>query len=97
VYTNVNNYICFVSKEYMLDEDANEINVKEKLKIKKKGFYKYGSDIPLGDSVNEQVVAKALELYWKNGIPIKESISNPEKYGFHIYDYCKSNKIDKSL
>jgi hypothetical protein len=96
VYTNVNNYICFVSKEYMLDEDANEINVKEKPKIKKKGFYKYGSDIPLGDSVNEQVVARALELYWKKGVPIKESISNPEKYGFHIYDYCKSNKIDKT-
>jgi hypothetical protein len=96
VYTNVNNYICFVSKEYMIDEECQEINIKEKLKIKKKGFYKYGADVPLGDSVNEQVVARALELYWKDGIPVKESISNPEKYGFHIYDYCKSNKIDKS-
>jgi hypothetical protein len=95
-YTNVNNYICFVNKEYMLDEEANEINVKEKRKVKKKGFYKYGSDIPLGDSVNEQVVARALELYWDKGVPVKESISNPDKYGFHIYDYCKSNKVDKS-
>jgi hypothetical protein len=96
VYTNVNNYICFISKEYMVDEEGKEINVKEKTKTKKKGFYKYGSDIPLGDSVNEQVVAKALELYWSKGIPVRESISNPEEYGFHIYDYCKSNKIDKS-
>jgi hypothetical protein len=94
-YTNVNNYICFINKEYMLDDDANEINVKEKRKVKKKGLYKYGSDIPLGDSVNEQVVARALELYWDKGISVSESISNPDKYGFHIYDYCKSNKIDK--
>jgi hypothetical protein len=96
VYTNVNNYICFISKEYMIDEECKEINVKEKPKLKKKGFYKYGVDIPLGDSVNEQVVAKALELFWRDGVPVRESISNPEKYGFHIYDYCKSNKIDKN-
>jgi hypothetical protein len=97
VYSNVNNYIAFISKEYMVDDNGKEMGVKEKLKIKKKGWiYKYGSDIPLGDSVNEQVIPKALELYWRDGIPVKESISNPDKYGFHIYDYCKSNRIDKT-
>jgi hypothetical protein len=98
VYSNVNNYIAFISKEYMVDENNEEVNVKSKPKIKKKGWiYKYGNDIPLGDSVNEQVVPKALELFWRDGIPVAESISNPEKYGFHIYDYCKSNRIDKSF
>lgn len=96
IYTNVNNYIGFISKEYMVDENLKEINVKEKPKIKKKGLYKYGDDIPLGDSVNEQVVARALELYWSKGISVDESIKNPDKYGFHIYDYCKSNKINKA-
>lgn len=97
VYSNVNNYIAFISKEYMVDCNNEEINVKEKPKVKKKGWiYKYGSDIPLGDSVNEQVVPKALELFWRDGIPVAESISNPEKYGFHIYDYCRSNRIDKT-
>jgi hypothetical protein len=95
-YTNVNNYICFISKEYMT-EDGKEINVSEKPKIKKKGLYKYGAEIPLGDSVNEQVVARALELYWKDSISVAESITNPEKYGFHIYDYCKSNRISKDF
>lgn len=98
VYSNVNNYICFISKEYMVDEDGKEVGVKDKPKIKKKGWvYKYGSDIPLGDSVNEQVVPRALELFWRDGIPVAESISNPEKYGFHIYDYCKSNRISKEF
>lgn len=98
VYSNVNNYIAFISKEYMVDDDGNEVGVKEKPKIKKKGWvYKYGADIPLGDSVNEQVIPKALELFWKDGIPVSESISNPDKYGFHIYDYCRSNRISKDF
>lgn len=96
VYSNVNNYIGFISKEYMVDDELKEINVKEKPKVKKKGLYKYGNEIPLGDSVNEQVVARALELFWSKNVPIEESIKNPDKYGFHIYDYCRSNKIDKS-
>jgi hypothetical protein len=99
VYTNVNNYIAFPSSTYMLDNRGTNIQIiglKEDTKPKRKGLYKYGKDIPLGDSVNEQVVAKALELFWKDGISVSESISNPEKYGFHIYDYCKSNRIDKT-
>lgn len=96
VYSNVNNYIAFISKEYMVDDNGNEVGVKEKPKIKKKGWiYKYGADIPLGDSVNEQVIPRALELFWRDGIPVSESISNPDKYGFHIYDYCRSNRISK--
>jgi hypothetical protein len=96
IYTNVNNYIAFPRSTYMLDSEYNMVGEKEDVKPKKKGLYKYGKDIPLGDSVNEQVIAKALELFWKDGIPVSESISNPEKYGFHIYDYCKSNRIDKT-
>lgn len=64
-------------------------------KIKRKGQFRYGEDIPLGDSTNEQIIPKVLELYFDKGIPVKESISNPEKYGFHIYDYCVSKKIKR--
>jgi len=80
VYFNVNNYIAETTSG----------------KLKKKGFFKYGKDIPLGDSVNEQVVAKCLEQYYINNIKPEEVINNPEKYNLHIYDFCKSNKIDKS-
>lgn len=80
VYFNVNNYIAETTSG----------------KLKKKGFFKYGKDIPLGDSVNEQVVAKCLEQYYVNNIKPEEVINNPEKYNLHIYDFCKSNKIDKS-
>lgn len=65
-------------------------------KVKRKGLFKYGSDIPLGDSVDEQIIAKALEAYYVNNIDITEYISHPEKYGNHIYDYCLSKKIKKS-
>jgi len=97
VYTNVNNYIAFPASTYMLDGLCNMVSVKEDTKPKRKGLYKYGKDIPLGDSVNEQVIPRAIELFWKDGIPLKESISNPEKYGFHIYDYCRSNRISKDF
>lgn len=86
----------------MIDENLNKINEKKVSKVKRKGFYKFDFDekgnreIPLGDSVNELVVPKALQLFWIDGIPLEESISNPEKYGFSIFDYCKSNKIAKN-
>lgn len=96
-FSNTNNYISIVEKSFMLDENNSPVNIVEKTKVKKKGFFKYGDDIPLGDSVNELVIPQALELYFIKGIPLEESISNPEKYGFHIYHYCKSNKISKDF
>lgn len=83
-YANVNNYIGKMGDS-----------------VKRKGFFKLDynekgdREIPLGDSVNELVISKALNLYFTKDIPIDESIRNPHKYGFHIYDYCKSNKISK--
>lgn len=95
-FSNTNTYISKITKSYMLDNDCNVIGMKEVVKIKRKGaFYKYDKDIPLGDSNNEQVIAKALEAYLIHGIDIEEFISNPDKYNLHIYDYCKSNKISK--
>ena len=38
-----------------------------------------------------------MTAYYVKGIKPKEFISNPDKFGLHIYDYCKSNKIDKSF
>ena len=43
------------------------------------------------------VIAKALQSYFVDGIDFAEYISNPDEYGLHIYDYCKSNKIGKQF
>lgn len=87
IYKNVNNYIA-------ITEDNN---------IKRKGIFKLPfneegkREIPLGDSCNELVISKALDAYYVNGIEPKDFISNPEKSGLHIYDFCKSNKISKDF
>ena len=72
------------------------------MKVKRKGAYfkltrdeDGKSEIPLGDSVNENIICRALTAYFVNGIDIAEYITNPEKYGNHIYDYCLSKKINK--
>lgn len=81
IYKNVNAYVA--------------VDIKNG--VKRKGFFKFEEyEIPLGDSVDELVVSKALTAYYLEGIDVAEYISNPEKYGLHIYDYCKSNKIGKN-
>jgi len=73
----------------------NYIAVTEEGKYKQKGFF-----VPkpvLGNSIDELVIAKALEAYYTKDIQPKEFITNPNKYGLHIYDYCKSNKIGKDF
>lgn len=81
VYCNVNNYI----------------GVTDSGKVKKKGLFKHGSDIPLGDSVNEQVIPIALEKYFIEGIPVEEVIRKPWEHGIHIYDYCVSKKVSRDF
>lgn len=73
----------------------NYIAVTEDGKYKQKGLF-----VPkpiLGNSVDELVIAKALEAYYTKNIQPREFISNPDKYDLHIYDYCKSNKIGKDF
>lgn len=79
IATNINNYIQKAKSG----------------KVKHKGFFKIKEEIPLGDSVNELVVPFALNNYFVNNTPLEETISNPEKYGLHIYDYCCSKKFSK--
>lgn len=87
IYSNVNNYLA----------------ITESGSIKRKGIFKLPfneydkREVPLGDSVNEQVIAKALNAYYVNNIEPKEFITNPDKYNLHIYDFCKSNKISKDF
>ncbi len=81
VRKNINNYLAVSSDG----------------KVKKKGLFKYGKDIPLGDSVDELIIPKALEAYYLHNIQPREFISNPEKYNLHIFDFCKSNKISKDF
>jgi hypothetical protein len=78
-FVNINNYISKDSKG----------------KIKRKGLFRHGSDIPLGDSCNEEIIPKVLELYFNKGTSVKEAVEQPWKYGFTIFDYCSSKKIDK--
>ena len=51
----------------------------------------------LGNSTDELVIAKALNAFFVKGINPKQFITNPDVYGLHIYDYCKSNKISKEF
>lgn len=78
-YLNVNNYIAETTEG----------------KLKKKGCFKYGTDIPLGDNVDEQIIAICLEKYYINNIKPEEVLNNLDKYNISIYDFCKSNKISK--
>jgi len=87
IYKNVNNYVAHTAKG----------------KIKRKGLFLLDFDedknreIPLGNSVDELVINKALNQFYLDGTKPDEFISNPDKYGLHIYDYCKSNKISKDF
>lgn len=73
----------------------NYIAQTEEKSIKQKGLFV--TKPVLGNSVDTLIIAKALEAYFINGIDFSEFICNPEKYGNHIYDYCKSNKIGKDF
>lgn len=81
VYSNINSYI----------------QVNEKGKIKRKGMYKYLPDEkPLGDSVNEHIIPKLLELYFIQKINPWIVLNNLEQYECNdIYLFTKSDKISK--
>lgn len=98
IFSNTNAYISVIEEKFMLDDDLNFINHEKGLnEVKRKGaLFRYGDDVPLGDSTNEQVVPRALEAYFVNGIQPEEFVSNPEKYGLDIFDYCFSKKVNKS-
>ena len=77
---NINNYIAITTD--------NE--------VKRKGLFKFlKKEIPLGDSTDELIIAKALNAFYVDNIKPEIFIKNPEKYDLHIYDFCKSNKISK--
>lgn len=64
-------------------------------KLKQKGLFV--TKPLLSNSVDELVIAKALQAYYIDNIKPQEFISNPDKHNLHIYDYCKSNKIGKDF
>lgn len=72
----------------------NYLGIKVNGEIKEKGIW-FLTNPDLGLSTDALIIAKSLKLYYSKNIPIEESISNPEKYGFTIFDYCYSNKISK--
>ena len=99
VFSNTNSYISVIDESFMLDDDANMINHKTGLnKIKRKGsVFRYGGDVPLGDSTNEEVIPRALEAYLVHGISPEEFISNPEKNGLTIFDFCCAKKVNRNF
>jgi len=103
-YQEVLNMVCNKFKLDLEHEMYSKItykNVNNYIAITKEGKYKQkGLFVPkpvLGNSVDELVIAKALEAYYTKDISPREFISNPNKYNLHIYDYCKSNKIGKDF
>jgi hypothetical protein len=72
-------------------------------KVKRKGLFKLDfnekgeREIPLGDSCNALIIPKALNNYFVKGIPIEDTINNPEKYNCTIFDYLYSMKIGEFL
>jgi hypothetical protein len=58
---------------------------------KKKGMFKYGKDIVLGDSTDNQIIPKALEAYYIHGTSVEKFIKEHGK----IYDFCASPKVAK--
>lgn len=81
---NINNYLAIKLK--LNDKGENE--------VKEKGIW-FLTNPDLGMSVDALIIAKALKLYFTKGISPEEVISNPEKYGCSIFDYCYSNKISR--
>lgn len=75
--------------------NVNSYIAKVEDKAKEKGMFV--TNPVLGKSVDTLVIPKALKLFFMEGISFEESIRNPEKYGFHIYDYCKSNKVGRDF
>ena len=103
-YQEVLNMVCNKFKLDLEHEMYSKItykNVNNYIAVTKDGKYKQkGLFVPkpvLGNSVDELVIAKALEAYYTKNISPREFISNPDKYDLHIYDYCKSNKIGKDF
>lgn len=103
-YQEVLNMVCNKFKLDLEHEMYSKItykNVNNYIAVTKDGKYKQkGLFVPkpvLGNSVDELVIAKALEAYYTKDISPREFISNPDKYDLHIYDYCKSNKIGKDF
>lgn len=98
IFSNTNSYLSIIEEEFMLDDNCNLVSHKTGLsKVKRKGVvFRYGDDIPLGDSSNMQVIPKALESYFLNGTDVSEFICNPEKYSINIFDYCLSKKVSKN-
>lgn len=99
VFSNTNAYISIIDESFMLGENGEMINHKKDLnKIKKKGgLFRYGSDVPLGDSTNEQVIAKALEQYFVYGVDPETFIKGGEENGLSIFDFCVSKKVNKQF
>lgn len=85
IYKNINNYI----------QMNCEGNVKRKGMFKLDFNEKGEREIPLGDSCNELVIPKCLNLFYTKGIPIKEIFDNLEKYNISIFDFCISKKISR--
>lgn len=81
-----------VYKKMILKDVNNYIAIDETDYVKRKGAA-FVTEPKLGDSCNFLVIPKAVSEYFINKIPIKEYITNHD----NIYDFCGSQKVDKSF
>jgi len=86
-YENYNKIIYKNVNNYLAETESG--------KLKQKGLFV--TKPLLSNSIDELIIAKALQAYYIDNIKPQEFISNPDKYNLHIYDYCKSNKIGKDF
>ena len=78
----------------IMSNGNNYIALTTEGKVKKKGKL-FRTKVPLGDSVDFLIIPKILELYFINGLNPSDVIRNYKNYGFSIYDFCGSFKINK--
>lgn len=83
---DVNNYLA---KYYTINEKGE----KSKTKFKHKGCFLNQEDKPLSKGYKYPIIARVIEQYFLNDIPVKDVIYNHRD----IYDFCKSEKSKKEF
>lgn len=78
-------------KEYIRRDVNNYLSIDEKNKVKQKGKY-FQTEVALNKGYYYPIVAKALNAYYVNNIPIESTVKQEKD----IYSFIASQKIDTS-
>jgi len=78
-------------KEYIRRDVNNYLSIDEKGKVKQKGKY-FQTEVALNKGYYYPIVAKALNAYYVNNIPVETTVKSEKD----IYSFISSQKIDTS-